>query len=401
MRNKKYLHILAVIMMLTAICCLPMVFACEHENTEVKTVLAATCTESGQEDVFCVDCNDVVEKREVNATGHFFDDYTIKIEASPNKNGLEAHTCLECGFVEEREYICPHASMTAFITKFPTCTESGFEDVICDACGTVTTTYPVSPNGHSVENYNITVKPTPNQNGVQTGTCSVCDEVVESEYICPHDISCAVMAEEPTCKKTGKENVICEFCETIIETNTVNIVDCNYGDWIEINPATPFESGERYHECIYCEKRVTESYCISMPSENSIYIPGTGICHNFAVSSFTQGAVDSNDIVYAYAYDFGMGANDPFVLGHNTGTMKNLDKTRVGQYIYICKDGIIETYEVIVSEFGMMTADEMDIIGQTSRCSMWRNLGNKTLHMYTCVKGVANGRWLVLARLVV
>jgi sortase (surface protein transpeptidase) len=112
-----------------------------------------------------------------------------------------------------------------------------------------------------------------------------------------------------------------------------------------------------------------------------------------AISSFTQSAVDKYDIVYTTE---AMDSNNPFILGHNHGTMQYISKINKGDLIYVSVNGNVRTYKVVVSEFAMQNNSHTDIIGQSSGYSIWDNLGGETLHMYTCY-GVNNGRWMVLA----
>ena len=131
---------------------------------------------------------------------------------------------------------------------------------------------------------------------------------------------------------------------------------------------------------------------------NMISVPQIGLKSVFTQGPFTQNAVDANDILLAYAYAFGLGENDPFILGHNTHSLKNLRNIQVGTNIYLNLNGILETYQVVVSELGQATEDQSDIRGINSGETIYRNLGVKTLHMYTCDYSVSNGRWIVLAK---
>lgn len=75
--------------------------------------------------------------------------------------------------------------------------------------------------------------------------------------------------------------------------------------------------------------------------------------------------------------------DDPFILGHNYGTMKLLKGVLINDYIYININGQTETYQVVISELGQATDDEMDIIGLTTGTSIYQSFGTKTLHLYT------------------
>ncbi len=99
---------------------------------------------------------------------------------------------------------------------------------------------------------------------------------------------------------------------------------------------------------------------------NMISVPQIGLKSVFTQGPFTQNAVDANDILLAYAYAFGLGENDPFILGHNTHSLKNLRNIQVGTNIYLNLNGILETYQVVVSELGQATENQSDIRGINS-----------------------------------
>lgn len=143
---------------------------------------------------------------------------------------------------------------------------------------------------------------------------------------------------------------------------------------------------------------IKERKCSECGENNMISVPQIGLKSVFTQGPFTQNAVDANDILFAYAYAFGLGENDPFILGHNTHSLKNLRNIQVGTNIYLNLNGILETYQVVVSELGQATEDQSDIRGINSGETIYRNLGVKTLHMYTCDHSVSNGRWIVLAK---
>lgn len=129
------------------------------------------------------------------------------------------------------------------------------------------------------------------------------------------------------------------------------------------------------------------------PGENALLIPGAGIHANLTVAPYTQEAVDNNDVVYS----LDNGENNPFVLGHDSGSLRKLHKTEIGQYIYISVAGKAEAYRVVVSEYARSSDDDLDIIGKETGASIRDTLGDKTLHLYTCHGLLPSGRWIVLA----
>lgn len=346
------------IVALSLICCLPIVLACDHENTEIVTITHATCTTNGLDHVVCVDCDEILESQEISFLGHSFGEYVLTRAPFLEINGVEIRTCETCGFEEYREVVCSHENVLSEIVKEPLCIEIGYEKVICCTCGT------------------------PWYNEIEKTT---------------HLESHSIIVEEPSCYKEGLEHIVCSLCAEVLEVRPVPVIDCSFGDWKISKYSTPFERGERYKVCGYCKQKQVESYSMTMPSANSIYAPGTGICHSFYVGDMTQGNIDSHDLVYDNGY---FGVSGPWILGHNYGTLSMLPNVEVGQNIYISVNGNIRTYVVRYSEFAMQNETWTDIVGQSSGLSVLSNLYGETLHMYTCYGKTKNHRWMVLAELV-
>ena len=262
-------------------------------------------------------------------------------------------------------------------------------------------------NNYHTQNYDIKIiiYPYKDNDGIQLKICKKCNYKKYIKYECPHLNIDEYISKEATCSEDGIKEIKCIDCEKILESKTIEKKAHIFSDWE--NDSTEkivrtckncgikeYKKSEKY----YNTKSVESKDIISNMKDNYIYIPNTGINNNFKVSSLTQSAVNHNDLIYAYAYDFGLGENDPFILGHNYGTMSNLKKICIGQYIYISVNGQIETYTVSISELAKTTDDETDIIGLTSGYSIFQNLGTKTLHLYTCDNRIVNGRWIVLAK---
>ena len=221
--------------------------------------------------------------------------------------------------------------------------------------------FSVNSNVHKLEDEKVLLQVSTGKNGIKERKCSECGMNFYSTYECPHKETHIAVTKESTVTETGEESIICSECGTVLE------------------------------------KRIVPRK--QSPKENNmISVPQIGLKSVFTQGPFTQNAVDANDILYAYAYAFGLGENDPFILGHNTHSLKNLRNIQVGTNIYLNLNGILETYQVVVSELGQATEDQSDIRGINSGETIYRNLGVKTLHMYTCDHSVSTGRWIVLAK---
>lgn len=294
----------------------------------------------------------------------------------------------------EIQEVCKHKNTTVVIVRESTCKERGQENIVCNDCEEVVATNDLEFAQHTFSEYILQVEPTPEKNGVEVRYCSCCFEREEREYVCTHKET-SIQVQKATCKEKGFEKEVCDLCNTIVKEQTLDFSKCSYGDWIYTKEANPLEEGERYRKCSNCDNKEIEKYTMSMAGDNSIYITGTDINASFVNAEFTQDAIDKNDIVYSE--DTGAGSNNPFILGHKHGTLKKLSKTKVGESIYVSRNGVIEKYEVVVSEYGVQNESWTDIVGEVTATSIWKNFGCKTLHLYTCYGKDKNGRWMVLA----
>ena len=153
-------------------------------------------------------------------------------------------------------------------------------------------------------------------------------------------------------------------------------------------------SYNKYRECS-CGNKEFITYSLNL-GENYIFIEGTNLIGSLFVGDLTQNNIDVYDMVYSEELN---GHTGPWILGHRTKTMKYLQNVSVGDTIYVSINGTVNTYKVIISEYGLQNNSWTDIICQQSGYSIFNDFEAKTLRMYTCY-GEENGRWVVFASLI-
>ena len=389
-----YATAIAMLSVFGAFTLAPYALQCRHPETTVNVVTVETCEQDGLEQTLCSKCNTVLEERVLPATGHSFGAYTVISPPAPGKNGIEARLCSSCHYEETREFECPHEYLNRRTILEPTCSEVGIDEAICFTCEEV--------------------------------------QYLPIDKI-PHAETKSVTVQEPTCSAEGIAHLVCIECEAVADEVPIPVLECNYGDWKISTYATPFESGVRSRECQDCGRELIESYSIELP-KNYLYIPEADILCKFTVSSFTQGAVDSCDVVYTKNAYGVTDPSNPFILGHWFGSLTTMWHTPVGAKIYVNIDNNIETYEVLNSEYAVQQK-KVYHIGQETGVNVWDAYGSamnseyavfgryhmgkdlwpeqndgKTLHMYTChnksdrpgwkPEHGGEGRWIILANLI-
>ena len=324
----------------------------EPHQIENIVVNEATCDTNGTINEVCSECGAIGTVFKTEKLPHSLSEYTITIPAGNNTDGEQEAICSVCGYIDVKPYICPHIKLFERTAKEPNCEEDGLLEYVCGECTTVLKDVTLPALGHDFGDWVTTKGATCQQKGLQEKTCSRCAK---------------------------------------IESRELQIVGHSYGDWWISKSAAPGQSGTKQRDCIWCSKSETKSYEFTMGA-NAIYAPGTSLNHSFVVCEMTQANVDRYNIVYAHSFN-GVG---PFILGHNTGSMRYISQIKVGQMIYVSLGGNIQKYKVVVSEYGLQNDSWTDIIGQSTGTSIFDSFGGTTLHMYTCYGGV-NGRWIVLA----
>ena len=165
---------------------------CKHEFEASN--LTATCTEDGTVTYTCKNCGYSYEE-EVSALGHAWDEGTVTTPATATTDGVMTYTCARCG-ATKTELIpatgpgaCKHEN-THEELQSPSCTEAGWEKIICDDCGKVISETTTPALGHAWDAGRITTPATETTAGVKTYTCARCG-ATKTETIPPiHDGPC-------------------------------------------------------------------------------------------------------------------------------------------------------------------------------------------------------------------
>ena len=153
---------------------------CDHEWAEATCTEPATCTKCG--------------KTDGEALGHDWQEATC----------TEPETCSRCGETE--------GEALGHEWEDATCTEPE----TCSVCGETQG----DPLGHDVEEWTVTLEPTCAVEGEQTGTCTVCGEVV-TEAIDTTDEH--TEGEWSFTSSIGVKQLLCAVCGEVMESETAEV----------------------------------------------------------------------------------------------------------------------------------------------------------------------------------
>ncbi len=185
----------------------------QHENTEVRDVIEATCTTAGYTgDTYCKDCGQLIAKGQIiEALGHSFGEWVVTTEPTCTEKGEETRTCA-CGEKETRPVDATGHSFGAWQTvKEATCTEDGLETRLC-ACGEAENRA-ISATGHDWSDWTETKPATCTEKGEETRTCGNCGETeTRATDSFGHDWSDWAETKAATCTEKGEEARTCGNC---------------------------------------------------------------------------------------------------------------------------------------------------------------------------------------------
>lgn len=219
------------------------------------TVTSAKCKQNGKEELYCTECGEVVDSREIPMTGHI-NTKVIRQEPTCTEDGFRDIYCLDCGEQTWHAVLPAPGHDTYEENKKATCTENGYHRVICNNCKEVIEEdiYPaLSPaTGHS-EEYAIEQKAaTCTENGYVRYCCTRCGEVFEENVIPSKGHKIVDIVTPATCHKEGCTEKVCSLCHEVLSSTPIPKTTHRWGDWHTDIIAEPGHPGLRTRKCEIC-----------------------------------------------------------------------------------------------------------------------------------------------------
>ncbi len=120
---------------------------------------------------------------------------------------------------------------------------------------------------HTFGEWKVTTAPTCTAEGVETRTCTECDEK-ETRTVekIAHDL--LHFEESSTCLVEGISYNVCSNCKGVFDYTVLPLAPHTFGEWLITKDATPFENGEKARTCSVCNH--TETVIIDkLPAEEA------------------------------------------------------------------------------------------------------------------------------------
>lgn len=192
---------------------------CTHPHAEWIMNPEPSCTEPGLEELYCFECNTVLQSNSIDPLGH------------------------------DRREMYIHA----------TCTESGSYRVWCDRCGNTLVDDTIAPMGHEPGEWELEYAPSCTETGLEIMRCFFCWEIIDSRQIAAlgHDFGNWKLGSIPTCTEPGYEYRECDRC-CLIEEITIEPLGHEYSSWSHVE-GTSGTDGQHTRSCGLCGYTETES----------------------------------------------------------------------------------------------------------------------------------------------
>lgn len=221
-------------------------------------IVAATCTEDGYTESYCIGCGDKHTGDVVTALGHQIRDTVVAPTCT--SEGYTEHRCLRsgCDYLV-KDSIVPATSHSYSVVQVvpPTHDDRGYSVYECSGCGDRYVSDYVDAKGHSYEKSEVAATCT--TGGYTLWKCSDCGESYKENIIGPLGHKYTDVTVDPTCTDEGYTLHTCSRCSNSYKDAFVP-VDPNAHHWV----VTQFDGTSHTYECEYCHKTKAEEHVKDM-----------------------------------------------------------------------------------------------------------------------------------------
>ena len=248
-----------------------------------RTTVDATCTTKGKRERYCTrtGCGHVVERQDIAALGHNWDNGTITTQPTCTSKGVKTFNCTNPGCsTTKTEAVNELPHNGSWSLKYaPTCAGSGTEVYTCSSCGKETGFRSVQYYGDHTWKLESFVGAVGTSEGYETYRCSVCDATkteahnYQWETTAPHD--CVPGKQEYKCTKCGhirdgrsiqaygdhtwqlkeKDET---FCTCTCKVCGIEVTREHFYNKTVVLEASEYFEGELLCKCVFCGDEYTE-----------------------------------------------------------------------------------------------------------------------------------------------
>ena len=239
-----------------------------HQNTELRNVKEATCTEEGYTgDTYCKDCGTKLSSgKTIAKTDHTWDAGKITKAATCKESETKTYTCTSCNTTKTEEIPATrnHQNTELRNVKEATCAQEGYTgDTYCKDCGTkLSSGKTIAKTDHTWDAGKIAKAATCKEPGTKTYTCTSCNTTKTEEIPATgnHQNTELRNVKEATCAQEGYTgDIYCKDCGTKLSSGkTIAKTEHTWDAGKVTKAATCTESGTKTYTCTSCNTTKTE-----------------------------------------------------------------------------------------------------------------------------------------------
>ncbi len=313
---------------------------------------AASCDKTGTEVRYCGICGEVAETRET-AVKHG-ETTTDHKDPTCTEPGYDKVICSECNEVISDTPIdaTGHSDVTTTDHKDPTCTEPGYDKVICSECNEVISDTPIDATGHSDETTIDRKLATCTEDGYIRNICTVCNGIVAETILPASGHGYIQDVQLPTCTQDGHSREYCPSCGDSKNEVALSQTGHTWLGWKVVTAPTYAKDGVERRICDNCgadEERAIPKL-VAKPTEIILNPTETGMSFRQTMRLFANVYPDeaaySAEIIWESSDENVVTVNEyGEVYAANLGTATVTAKTADGTVTATCE--ITVTYSTL------------------------------------------------------
>lgn len=232
----------------------------EHTWTLYHHVEAA-CGVDGYDTMKCTICGVLAQMNYIKMDSHKWGSWQAPSDYKCTVGGEIYRFCTVCGAKEKSSMKAGNHPWEYRDIKAATCSAEGEIQQVCPICNSVGETMAIPRIAHEWGKMTL-VSGNCASGGKATHECTVChtrEEVTFAAGKHPEEALKTIPGTPPTCTEKGKtDEIICEFCGTVIQPANHIPPFGHVFVWTELNDATCIENAHRKGICTVCGTEVTE-----------------------------------------------------------------------------------------------------------------------------------------------
>lgn len=226
-----------------------------HIHNYFGQKVSATCTDSGYMLHICA-CGDQFTDSHTDPLGHNWTDWSITKYPTETESGLQERICQLCSAADQQilaKLEANHQHSYTTQTVEPTCIDSGLTVFTC-SCGHTYSEPGAAALGHSFTNYQSNNDAQCTTDGTKTAICDRCHclSTIADEGSAPgHDWEAWIITKEPTTTQEGQQSRTCAACGAVDNQIIDKIPAVHSHSYTEtIVPASCTSDGYTLYSCV-------------------------------------------------------------------------------------------------------------------------------------------------------